>query len=216
MSTRQPGPDPRDLPSGTRRHRRLAVALVGIAALVASGAVATATSRGPGVGQGGSSTAQALPPAKVRVEEAYAALASAGAMHAAAKGVAATLVPVPTNPPHAVSPFIPHPAGAGEIIDSPLGIPGTRDEVISNDWVEQTSTRIIEVYAGGLRSDPQQGIVVVAIWDGTHAQWLSGGLFLTPRKDGDVRVVGATGQELLLSAADGASLTFDAATQTFR
>jgi hypothetical protein len=62
----------------------------------------------------------------------------------------------------------------------------------------------------------QQGVVIVALWDPSHAVWQGGGPFLTPTRHGAVRVASASGGMMMLSADDGVVFPFDTRTPAFR
>jgi len=161
---------------------------------------------------------------KKSVEDAYASLAAASVPPAPklGPGAAPLIVPLPTDGSDVLQPgvssgaFVTIAAGAGTIVQSTLGPPGVADASFSNSWYENTASDIVEAYAGGLTGSPGQGIVVVAIWDATHADWLAGGRYVAPAGIGKLTIVSATGELLTLQDPSGATVTFNPRTGTFR
>lgn len=155
-----------------------------------------------------------LPPAKQATVDAYAALVAREEANATSANPNWSPIPIASGD---VVQLIPHhPAGAGELYDGATQLPGQPGIVVANVWVEQLPTRIVEVYAGGVTDDPTQGVITVAIWNTSRAVWLSGGSYWSPAHHGSLTIIGATGEALALRAADGSTVTFDAATDTFR
>ena len=181
-----------------------------LAVLIAAGAIAVTYTAAV------ASNASSVPD-KARVQAAYASLAALPVPPAPkGLGAAPSLVPLPVDQVSGISPFAETPAGAGVLVASTLGPPGAPDVVFANDWYENTANDIVEVYAGRLVATPDQGVVIVAIWDTSHADWLSGGRYLTPAGIGPVTIVGATGEILELRGTGGSAITFDPRTGTFR
>lgn len=154
---------------------------------------------------------------KPGVAAAYASLAAGATSPPPRLGAAnnAPAAAVPADPANGTTPYAQTVAGAGLIVDSPLGPPGLFDAVFTNDWYETTPNDIVEVYAGHLAADSTQGVVIVAIWDTTHATWLSGGRYATPAKIGAVTIVGANGELVLLTGA-ASTISFDPRSGAFR
>ncbi len=104
-------------------------------------------------------------------------------------------------------------AGAGTIIETGLAPFPAQQFFGQNRWVETKGGNDVVVYAGADGEDPSQGVVVVQVTR-NHAG-IDGGAFPTPRKAGAVRVTGAQGEVLTLTATDGTTFTFDVASRRF-
>jgi hypothetical protein len=154
-----------------------------------------------------------LPREKQVVKDAYAALERQGG-NAPAKHADNTQI-VPVVGADEPGPMAVSAAGNGRIVEAAFGPPGAVDATFTNNWSATTSSGSVEVYAGGLISDPKQGLIIVALWDRSGV-WVGGGRFLTPRKLGTVRVTGAVGAVLTLRGDDASTFSFDALGRVFR
>jgi hypothetical protein len=93
------------------------------------------------------------------------------------------------------------------ITDGGNPYPWSGDDVFANTW---WGTNVV-VFAGSLKSDRSQGIVVIA--DRIIGQVpLNPKTYLSPHKDGTLRVTEVNGQILTLAAADSASYQLDLTT----
>lgn len=96
------------------------------------------------------------------------------------------------------------------------------DETITftNGWISsinknEVKGRIVTVEAGVLKQNPKQGIVIVMI-DGEKRKFAGAKQYLTPSKNGAVKVIGYNGFNLKLEAKDGKKWSFNVSTGTFR
>lgn len=82
--------------------------------------------------------------------------------------------------------------------------------IIENVWAGDRDHSRLSVYAGAPTGDPTQGMVLILVlsYDRVHVL-RTGGLYLTPSRDGPVRIMGWTGNVLILRAADGTAVAFD-------
>jgi hypothetical protein len=95
----------------------------------------------------------------------------------------------------------PHPNVAGQI----PGIGTNHGEyAFNNSWKKTYPDRDYRVVAGGLTSDPSQGLVIVA--DSIRIFF---NIILTPRRSGAVRIVAERGPYLELAAENGDVFYFD-------
>jgi hypothetical protein len=103
------------------------------------------------------------------------------------------------------------PAGQGTILETGFSPLGSAFEG-ENRWYEQVGSEDLAVYAGALRSDPAQGLLV---------DWMSkirtgkDGSYPTPTRAGSVHVVGAVRERLTLASISGAQFVLDVATRPF-
>ncbi len=119
-----------------------------------------------------------------------------------------TVLPVSTEPIRL--------AGAGEIYDDSGEGEFAKMLLIANQWYTTDSNRNIFVYAGSKfqRDDPQQGEILVVVYDSTTHQIVSSPtLYMTPMRAGLVRVIAAVGERLTLRAQDGTLFYFDVPTR---
>lgn len=103
------------------------------------------------------------------------------------------------------------PAGAGQIMDRSSLQLRTVDFV--NAWHVWLEGTILSVNAGSLKDDPEQGLVVVSLWnnfDRSVAFDARAGTHLTQVRVGALRVIGAEGMQVKLEATSGEEFTFDA------
>src|SRR5439155_8233370 len=112
------------------------------------------------------------------------------------------------------------PAGDGVILDGPMrAIPGTRFWYVNRWSRDRGNGQQLMVYAGFDSSDPAQGVIVVIDPADSNGNAIPGvsqvEFFPTPRKDGPVRVVDATGQRLTVSAYGTGTFVFDVPTRTY-
>ncbi len=125
--------------------------------------------------------------------------------------------PFATSPPesHIVPTPVGTPAGAGVIYEGAGD--GGFHILYTNAWLERTSSGDLFVIAGGQESiddcggcTRDQGVVVVGERYGLYRN-----LYLSPTKHGALTIVGAQGERLILTAADGAVFYFDVPGRTF-
>jgi len=85
---------------------------------------------------------------------------------------------------------------------------------IFNEGIRFLDGKSLAVYAGYLYSDPTQGLVGLATGqlDGTNDTYQE---YLTPKKDGFVRITAVNRTHVMLQAKDGTVFVFDLATRTF-
>ncbi|MCW5852177.1 MAG: hypothetical protein KIT87_19040 [Anaerolineae bacterium] len=113
---------------------------------------------------------------------------------------------LPTTPPgtKAVIPTdLPKPFPTG-IIESGLApFPGSVYR-FENQWQDLIGNELVHVYAGALRSDPSQGVLIVLgnLPDGSGGI-RRGDFYLAPAKLGALRIVAADGTRLTVQAPDG-------------
>lgn len=79
-----------------------------------------------------------------------------------------------------------------------------------NSWSITANGQDLLVYAGADGKNHQQGVVIVYWKSDGHDNWVP-----TPSAHGVVKITDAQGTTLTLSALDGTTFTFDAATQKF-
>lgn len=146
--------------------------------------------------------------------DAYAAMLAAGR--------AANMTPDPRWTPMPISSAdidtesVPHQAaGAGILYDTVTQLPGHSAVVVQNLWEEKTSNEIIDVYAGSLRDEPQQGALVVVTWDSDRVEWLGTATYAVPGQHGVAQISGGVAETLTLRSADGTTVSFDVAARAF-
>lgn len=112
--------------------------------------------------------------------------------------------PLPPKPdPSAARPIDsvepPWPTGIIEENESPF----YREAEITNRWVEALGKdRYRVVYAGSLKSDSSQGVLIVTEAGPTHAAKVGKGLNLVPGKTGAVRISEAAAEQLILTSVE--------------
>jgi hypothetical protein len=91
-------------------------------------------------------------------------------------------------------------------------IPGGHDlnSEITNSWRKTTPERTFFVFAGYLKDDPKQGMVLSCRPDDIFMDQ-----FLTPKQSGAVRIVAEHGFYLVLEAENGDRFYFDPVRQSF-
>jgi hypothetical protein len=191
------------------RKSRLALAILGSFTVFSLLALGVTLAGSP------ETSGDALPPAKQAIEDYLRSLAAQGAQDPAAKHPGGDPSLVFASPEPDVHPLARTAAGNGFIIEQTFGPPGDSEGAYLNNWYAQSDKSLIGVWAGKLVADEKQGIVTVAIFT-SDGVWIRGGRFLTPSRDGAVRVVGAVGDVLTLRAEDGNEITFDADTFSFK
>ena len=133
---------------------------------------------------------------------------------------------IPSAPPGGISELsvVSRAAGAGAIFETSFSPLNSAYRII-NHWQGDIAGQQTVVYAGGRRSDAKsgdvsggswRGIVVLAVKD-SKGDYIGekGGEFWTPQDVGPVRIVDATGSQLILVAKDGTSFAFDVVTRQF-
>src|SRR6266536_3168684 len=102
-------------------------------------------------------------------------------------------------------------AGQGTIVETGWS-PVSKAYEFENQWGEESGSEALAVYAGAVRHDPSQGIVVVLM---AKIRTGKDGYYPTPTRAGSVRVVGAVGERLRLMATSGAQFVFDVPTRQY-
>lgn len=132
---------------------------------------------------------------------------------------------IPSAPPGGIKlTVVSRPAGIGTILEASFSPLNSVYRII-NQWHGDIDGMQIVVYAGGRRSDAEigdpdekswPGIVVLAVKD-SKGNFVSekGGEFWTHQNVGPVRIVDATGNQLMLVAKDGTSFVFDVMARQF-
>lgn len=198
------------------RNRGAAIVLiVGIASIVL---VATALAAPPLPSAPNAAAAASAPLAtglvgdltKAEREQAYVALQAAGATSGKTKAADAGQPMLSTVEDAAPAPLPETAAGSGTIIESgPFAPWPAAAGTFLNQWTETKASDVIRVFAGG-ENDTPQGFVIVVHSDGRPVARVA-----TPTLGGPVRITGASGERLLLAAADGSVFTFDVPTEAF-
>lgn len=109
--------------------------------------------------------------------------------------------------------FTPSPQPPG-LVNAPSPLPGA-EFLPQNAWWSPVGSEAITAWAGAVTGDPPQGVVVVMsqpLNDPTQTGPTTLHEYVTPTRDGSVRIVSAQGTTLTLVAADGTTFAFDAAT----
>ncbi len=89
------------------------------------------------------------------------------------------------------------------------------EAAISNHWQGLPDGLLVQVFAGALADDPQQGVLYVAAWtQENNAPQIS--CYLTPSRDGAARILSAENDLLTVQAAGGSTWTFDWRTGVFK
>jgi hypothetical protein len=182
----------------------LVIVLVGLAGT--SGLAAA-----PPDGQTQSGTTSRLPPDKQAVldGEATQIAMARNAPQPPKGGLGAPPDVIPT-PGHPVS--VPRfAAGQGTIVETGWS-PVSKAYEFENQWGEESRSEALAVYAGAVRHDPSQGIVVVLM---AKIRTGKDGYYPTSTRAGSVRVVGAVGERLRLMATSGAQFVFDVPTRQY-
>jgi hypothetical protein len=121
----------------------------------------------------------------------------------------------PSTLPTPATPF-------GIIPGESAGIPGSQF-VDRNGWQELAGSNVVSAYAGATAQDGMQGALIVrtVVWNAARGEPdavnpnMSESEYLTPTRDGAVKVTRADGQVLTLAAADGTMFRFDVAARRF-
>jgi hypothetical protein len=110
------------------------------------------------------------------------------------------------------------PAGAGTLFngDDMMRPPGYPDDAFTNSWSIVSSTTNVDVWAGARGADPDQGFLVVAVWNPDRTTVLGGGEYNAPARGGALQITGNKGSTISLTDAKGASLVFDYVELAFR
>jgi hypothetical protein len=119
----------------------------------------------------------------------------------------------PAKPQGAVAqapmPEEPRPAGIFEEAPGPFS---AQEYTVANAWQDQLKGEWVQVYAGALAEDPQQGVAIVLV---STPAGVRGSQHLTPARAGAVRITAANGARLTLETAEGQTFTFDAEARQF-
>ena len=114
-------------------------------------------------------------------------------------------------------------AGAGYIVDEPSPPFPTILYTVQNDWyMDRPDGSILGVWAGASgygNTNPGHGVLVVRPEKGNPdgpALKPEGGTYFTPVDHGAVKITGATGMVLEVTAADGAVVHFNVATRKWQ
>lgn len=134
------------------------------------------------------------------------------------------VTPVPPNPhaptptefsaaPTAPLPFPHRAAGDGTIVENGQAPISSSIFRFQNYWYSESAGLTTTVYAGSEGQDPEQGVVLVMVMPAADSQAMAA--VRTPTKAGAVRITDATGQILILQAANGQNFRFDVASRAF-
>jgi len=123
-------------------------------------------------------------------------------------------IPAAPRTPKPIAPAPPEGGPARGIVESSQGpFPGGL-YAIQNQWQDEVGFRWVQVYAGSLYSDPQQGILVVRISSLDWSQSTVAGVYLAGHS-GSLKIVAASGSILTVQSLSGVVSRFDASTQRF-
>lgn len=112
--------------------------------------------------------------------------------------------PAPPPPPPESTP---DPEPSPGIVDDPVY--PTTEYVFINGWVKRIGKEDINAYAGSLRANPEQGLVLVGIQN-IETYSIKFTPYHTPKQAGPVRIISATEDGVLTLRADsGETFTFD-------
>jgi len=104
----------------------------------------------------------------------------------------------------------------GIIEDHAAPFPGSMFR-LENQWQQVAGARHLNVYAGALGEDPQQGVLIVQTTPVADLANPSAPVFVqTPTRAGALRIVSENGTVLTVRAEDGSTYLFDAASATLR
>jgi hypothetical protein len=94
------------------------------------------------------------------------------------------------------------------IFDGSEGRFHSAEALIENHWQDLLEGKYVQVYAGASASDPQQGLIyrLVTSADRTDTQIDT---YITPEKNGSLRIESKAGHFIFLSAQDGSLYSFD-------
>jgi hypothetical protein len=102
----------------------------------------------------------------------------------------------------------------GIIEDPSVDLPRTEYRIL-NAWQETINGRYVLVFAGYLTRDPTQGVLYIVRQVPPDSKGPDSGIYLTPQKNGGVRITDARGFRLVLQAEDGAQFYFDVPADAF-
>jgi hypothetical protein len=176
-----------------------------LAALLLSGCAPIAVGGGP----------SQLPPDKQAREDRYASDRATGRAREPRRGEDPA-APGPEASEEGTSAFPTRPAGNGTIVETGEQGPEPSTYAWRNEWFIRTRSQVISVYAGALRADPSQGVLLVSVFDASEAHLLRSVVLKGPGRAGALRFVGGVGDRASLAASDGTGLEFDPATLGLR
>ena len=101
------------------------------------------------------------------------------------------------------------------IYDGPGGMIHSWEGNMTNHWQDSIGSDYVLVSAGVSADDPTQGLVMVVRVSSNRQQY-NRTFYQTPIKGGAVSVLNANGTDIMLQAADGTQITFDAITNQFK
>ena len=84
-----------------------------------------------------------------------------------------------------------------------------------NHWQDLVSGEYVLVSAGVSADDNTQGLVMVVRISADRESYRRN-FYQTPTRNGEVKLIGANGTDLLLQTADGSQITFDVLTNQFK
>jgi hypothetical protein len=182
--------------------RRITQALMGVGiCLLLIVAIAAAGAADPSKTPA-AATADNLPPAKATAQWAVVQTRIAELTALPLR----TVTPIPIRPTITPAPW---PTG---ITNGPNSLP-SEFYIVRNGWQYNLSDIHYIVYAGAIRSDPEQGFITVSTINLVTNIGTSQTDYMTPTKAGAIQVTGAEGSRLTLEAADGTRFYFDVATR---
>ncbi len=101
------------------------------------------------------------------------------------------------------------------IFDGAGGMIHSWEGSMVNHWQDSVGSEYVLVSAGVQAEDAAQGMVMV-VRVSADRQNFSRNFYLTPTRNGEVKVTGASGTDLFMQAADGTNYIFDALTNQFK
>ena len=149
---------------------------------------------------------------KLQLSEQLAAQRSGNTTSRGPKNGVGTAVPIPSPLNGQVAAMIITP---DEIVEGSEGLVHAWEAQIQNLWQGERDGTVYQVLAGAQPDDSSQGLVIV-ITGQSGALKRSQNTFLSPEKNGALRVMGAQGSMLILQDANGGTHLFDLTTLTFQ
>jgi hypothetical protein len=142
-----------------------------------------------------------LPPEKQVYEDRYAQERELGFQNPAIREPSYTPEPGPV-----------YPLEIGIINDGDPP-PGSEDFIFTNRWQDYVDSSFVIVFAGGVKSDQAQGKLLVQTFIGQDQIPIDE--YLTPIKNGAVRIESVSNLQLRLMSSSGGVFLFDVPSRTF-
>lgn len=106
-----------------------------------------------------------------------------------------------------MKPSVPETWPSGILSD--FSVPFSSESVrIENMWQRDIEGELVQVYAGSLAYDPEQGIVIVVVMNRDDRD-VKGERILSKEKNGALKIVEENGGKLILKSEKGVSYEFD-------